>query len=174
MGGTITILGLNLAIVLAMMVCVWVLSLILKDAGIADIFWGLGFVLVAWVTFFRADGDMCRKTLLTILVTLWGLRLAVYIGFRNRGKGEDRRYQSWRAQYGKKFWWVSLFTVFGVQGFLLWVISLVVQVGQIASGPAGLGWLAWAGFVIWTIGFVFEAGADLQLYRFKADPMNRG
>ena len=174
MSSTITIMGLNLAIVLGMMVGVWLLSLLLKDASIADIFWGLGFVLVAWVTFFWAEGYILRQLLLTILVSVWGLRLAAYIGFRNRGKGEDRRYQAWRVQYGKNFWWVSLFNVFGVQAILLWVISLVVQAGQIASGPAGLGRLDWAGFVIWTIGFAFEAGADLQLYRFKADPMNRG
>jgi steroid 5-alpha reductase family enzyme len=173
-GSTMTIMGLNLAIVLGMMVCVWLLSLMLKNASIADIFWGLGFVLVAWVTFFRAEGYIFRKLLLTILVSVWGLRLAAYIGFRNRGKREDRRYQTWRAQYGKNFWWVSLFTVFGLQGILLWVISLVFQAGQIASGPLGLGGLDGVGFVIWTIGFAFEAGADFQLSRFKADPGNRG
>jgi len=173
-GDTVTLMGLNLAAVMAMMVCAWILSLIIKNAGIADIFWGLGFVLIAWLTFFLADGYHSRKILLAVLVSIWGLRLAAYIGLRTRGKGEDHRYQTWRAQHGNNFWWVSLFNIFGLQGILLWVISLVVQAGQIASEPEGLGWMDVSGFMIWTIGFVFEAVADFQLYRFKADPVNRG
>ena len=171
---TITIMGFNLAAIIGFMICAWIFSLILKDASIADIFWGLGFVLIAWMTFFRAEGYFFRKLLIALLVSIWGLRLAIYIGLRNRGKGEDRRYQTWRNQYGKNYWWVSLFTVFGLQGLLLWAISLVVQAGQLASKPAELGWLEGVGFLIWAIGFVFEATADFQLYRFKADPGNRG
>ncbi len=174
MPNTVTIMGGNLALVLAMMLFAWMLSLILKDAGIADIFWGMGFVLVAWVTFFLADGYLLRKVLITALVSIWGLRLALYIGLRKRGKGEDPRYQKWRSRHGKRFWWVSLFTVFGLQGILLWVISLVVQAGQIASTPAGLRLLDGAGLLVWIVGFVFEAAGDFQLARFKADPHNRG
>jgi steroid 5-alpha reductase family enzyme len=174
MHGTVTIMGLNLAVVMGMMVCAWLVSLALKDASIADIFWGLGFVLIAWLTFFLAEGYLFRKILIALLVSVWGLRLACYIGLRKRGKGEDHRYQTWRARYGKNFWWVSLFTVFGLQGLLLWIISLVVQAGQIAAGPVGLGWLDGAGFLMWLCGFVFEALGDLQMARFKADPGNRG
>lgn len=172
--GTMTIVGLNLAVLSGMMVCAWIISLILKDASIADIFWGLGFVLIAWVTFYLAEGYVFRKILLTTLVSAWGLRLAVYIGLRKRGEGEDRRYQNWRAKYGKNFWWVSLFTVFATQGVLLLVISLAIQAGQIALKPAGLGWLDAIGALVWFVGFAFETVADYQLYRFKADPGNRG
>jgi steroid 5-alpha reductase family enzyme len=169
-----TIMGVNLAALLGMMVCAWILSLLLKDSSIADVFWGLGFVLVAWTTFFLAQGYLLRKLLIAILVSVWGLRLAFYIGLRKRGAGEDRRYQKWRHLYGKRFWWVSLFKIFGLQGILLWVISLVVQAGQIPPKPAGLGWLEGTGLLIWIIGFVFEALADFQLSRFKADPNNKG
>ena len=170
----ITIVGSNLATLMIMMVCAWSISLGLNDASIADIFWGLGFVLIVWMSFLRAEGYILRKLLIALLVSIWGLRLAIYIGLRNRGKGEDLRYKTWRKQYGKNYWWVSLFTVFGLQGLLLWAISLVVQGGQLASKPADLGWLEGVGFLIWAIGFVFEAVADFQLYRFKADPGNQG
>ena len=69
---TITIMGFNLAALMIMMVCAWILSLILKDASIADIFWGLGFVLIAWMTFFRAEGYIFRKLLIALLVSIWG------------------------------------------------------------------------------------------------------
>jgi steroid 5-alpha reductase family enzyme len=160
--------------VVAMMIAVWLLSLVKKDASIVDGFWGLGFVLVAWLTFFNVDGYLGRKLLITGLTTVWGLRLAAHIGVRNWGKEEDRRYQAWRAQYGHQFWWVSLFSVFGLQALLLWVISLVLQVGQISTTPDRLVWLDGLGVFAWTIGFIFEAVGDWQLKRFKSDPANRG
>ncbi|MGD8230045.1 MAG: DUF1295 domain-containing protein, partial [Desulfobacteraceae bacterium] len=107
-------------------------------------------------------------------VTVWGLRLAIHIAGRNLGKGEDRRYQAWRASYGPKFWWVSLFTVFGTQGILLWVISLVTQAGQISATPHKLVWVDALGLLVWAVGFFFEAVGDWQLRRFKANPENRG
>ena len=164
----------NLFAVMVMMFGVWVLSLIKRDASIVDVFWGLGFVVVAWLTFLQTDGYLGRKILITLLTTLWGLRLAMHILIRDWGHGEDRRYQAWRAQYGARFWWVSLFTVFGLQGVLLWAISLILQVGQMSAIPARLVILDFLGTIVWTVGFIFEAVADWQLYRFKADPENKG
>lgn len=164
----------NLLVVMALMSGVWLLSLIKRDASIVDVFWGLGFVVVAWLTFLRPDGYLGRKILLTGLTTLWGLRLAIYILIRNWGQGEDRRYQAWRAQYGVRFWWVSLFTVFLLQAGLLWIISLVVQVGELSPEPARFIWLDLLGTLVCLFGFSFEALSDWQLYRFKADPANNG
>ena len=164
----------NLFCVLAFMAVVWVLSLKLKDASIADIFWGLGFVLVAWITFLRADGFLGRKLLVAGIITLWGLRLAIHIATRNLGKGEDPRYQAWRAQHGKRFWWISLFKVFFLQGVLLWVIALGGQAAMHSVFPGTLVWQDVLGTVICMIGLVFEAMADWQLRRFKAKPGSRG
>ena len=174
MTSVLSILGLNLAAIIALMTSVWLFSLVKKDASIIDVFWGLGFVLVAWLTFSRADGYLGRKLLITGLTTIWGLRLSIHILIRNWGHGEDRRYQTWRAQYGRNFWWVSFFTVFGLQAILLWVISLVLQFGQLSPVPARLVLLDGLGTLLWTAGFIFEAVADWQLYRFKADPANAG
>jgi steroid 5-alpha reductase family enzyme len=170
----LSILGFNLIAILVLMLCAWVFSLAKRDASVADIFWGLGFVLVAWLTFGRAQGYLGRKLLLVLLTTIWGLRLAIHILRRNRGKGEDPRYRAMRAQHGGAFWWVSLFTVFGLQSILLWLISLVVQVGQLAPLPDRLTWIDGLGTVIWAVGFGFEAIADRQLARFKADPYSQG
>jgi steroid 5-alpha reductase family enzyme len=164
----------NLGISLGLMVCVWGLSLVLRNASIVDTFWGLGFVLVAWVTFFAATGYIGRRFLLAGLVTIWGVRLAVHIAGRSWGQGEDRRYRAWRKRAGSRFWWMSLFTVFGVQGILLWVIALGVQAGQIAGSPAAFTWLDALGALLWAVGFGFEAVADRQLTLFKSNPANQG
>jgi steroid 5-alpha reductase family enzyme len=167
-------LGLNLLAAVLFMGCVWLLSLPTRNASLADIFWGPGFVLLAWLSFALTDGYPGRKLLLALLTTAWGLRLSLHIAWRNRGQGEDRRYQAWRAKRGASFWWVSLFTVFLIQAALLWLVSLSIQIGQAAPTPPRLTGLDFLGTLIWAVGFTFEAVADWQLARFKADPANRG
>lgn len=161
------------ALIAVLMVSTWVLSLVLRNASIVDIAWGLGFVGVAWVVRITVDGNAARQWLLTALTTLWGLRLAVYLFWRNHGKGEDFRYRAMRKHWGPRFGLISLVTVFTLQGVLMWVVSLPVQLGQARTTP-GLGALAIVGVVVFAVGLGFETVGDLQLARFKADAANAG
>ncbi len=157
----------------ALMLTTWVISLILKNASIVDIVWGFGFVAVAWAVRLGYDGVTARQNLLVALTTVWGLRLSGYLFWRNHGKDEDYRYKAMRKQWGPRFGLISLGTVFAVQGAIMFVVSLPVQLGQTRSTPA-LGWLAWVGVAVWAIGLFFEAVGDAQLARFKADPARTG
>lgn len=163
-----------LAAVILMMTIVWLFSLWKRDASIIDIFWGLGFVLAAWIYFWMSEASITRKYLVIALVTLWGLRLSLYILWRNWGSGEDYRYQAMRAKDPQGFPLRSLYTVFWLQAILLWAISMPLLQAQRATTPTGLVWLDLLGLVFFVIGFVFEAGGDWQLARFKAEPANRG
>jgi steroid 5-alpha reductase family enzyme len=155
-----------------LMALTWLVSLPLRDASIVDVAWGLGFVLVAWAVRVAADGNAARQWLLVGMVTIWGIRLSAYLAWRNLGHGEDHRYQAMRRRWGPRFWWVSLVTVFALQGSLMWVVSLPVQLGQVPQSPR-LGVLAALGAIVWAVGLAFEAIGDVQLARFKADPANR-
>jgi len=110
-----------------------------------------------------------------ILASVWGLRLSGYITWRNRRRGEDRRYAAMRERHGPRFAVRSLFTVFLLQALLLWVIAfpLFAAVRGEWAGAAAVP-LAAAGSAIWLAGFLFESLGDLQLARFKRDPANRG
>jgi steroid 5-alpha reductase family enzyme len=174
MENLLTLLFSNLMIVVAMMVCIWMLSLYVKNAAIVDIFWAVGFVIVAWMTFFMTNGYVLRKLVLTGAVTLWGLRLSIHLFLRNFGMPEDRRYAAMRRNRGKHFWWRSFFEIFMLQAVLLWLISLTVQIGQFSPFPDRIGKLDIAGMVVWLIGFVFESVSDYQLSTFKSDPANKG
>lgn len=156
-----------------LMLTTWLVSLPLRNAAIVDLVWGLGFVLVAWAVRLTVDGDPARQWLLVGMVTVWGLRLSGYLTWRNHGQGEDFRYQAMRRHWGHRFWWVSLGTVFVLQGVLMWSVSIGVQLGQVPATP-GLGVLAGLGVVVWAVGLTFEAVGDAQLARFKADPASRG
>ena len=171
---TPTILETTFGITLAAMLLLWFVSLAIKNASIVDIFWGAGFALIALVTFSIAEGYWLRKLLITLLAVIWGFRLAGYIGWRNHGKGEDFRYQAMRKRFGRRFAFISLFIVFGLQGVLMWIISLPLQIAQVSRVPSHLTWLDYVGMCLWLIGLSFEAIGDSQLARFKADPSNKG
>lgn len=174
MSATLTVLTDTLALTFTMMFLLWLLSLVKKDASIVDIFWGIGFTAIALASFLITQGYHGRKLLVLALTGIWGLRLALHIFTRNRGKGEDFRYRRMRKHYGNRFALVSLFTVFAFQGLLMWVISLPLQVAEISPLPARLTWLDYLGAAIWATGFFFEAVGDWQLAQFKSDPANQG
>lgn len=162
-------------VVLGFMTLLWLVSLALRDSSIVDPFWGTGFVIANWVYFaLTPDGFPARKWLIAILVTVWGLRLSLYLLRRNWGKGEDFRYQKFRRDAGPSYWWRSYFKVFLLQGILLWIISAPLLAAQYGPTPDRLTLLDFLAIGVWVIGFFFEASGDWQMARFKADPANKG
>lgn len=156
-----------------MMVLVWVGSVRTQDASLVDRVWGLAFVVLAW-TYAAAAGLWSPRALLVlVLVTVWGLRLSLFITWRNWGHGEDARYAAMRARRPETFTRRSLVTVFVLQALLAWLVSVpLLAATAIDGGPLAL--LDGVAVLLWAIGFVFEAGGDAQLARFLADPANRG
>lgn len=135
-----------------------------------DVVWGLGFVLIAAATSVIADGPVWRRVLVTTLVAVWGLRLAWHIHRRNRGKTEDPRYVALIARAPGNPNAYALYSVYLLQGAVMWVVSLPVQVAQYGDGT----WVVVPfGVALWLVGFSFEAIGDAQLARFTADSSNR-
>ena len=163
-----------LATAVGLMTAVWIVSVFKRDVSIIDVFWGPGFAVLGWVYFALGEAPTARRTLVAVLVTLWGLRLAIHILWRARGRGEDYRYREMRAQRGPSFWWVSLFTVFWLQALILWAVSLTLHQAQRSATPAALTWIDAVGLLFFATGFYFESVGDWQLARFKSDPANRG
>ena len=173
MTGPVLAVGLpGLAAVLGLAFLVWLISLAKRDASVADVFWGLGFVVLAWLYRDLGDAGSFRAVLVPVLVTGWGVRLAAHILARGRGRGEDPRYAAMRRRWGDRFPVVSLFTVFWLQAGVLWIVALPLLQVQTAAAPWS--WLDGLGVALFTVGFLFEAVGDLQLLRFRADPANRG
>lgn len=141
-----------------------------RDNSLADVGWGMGFVLLAWWLNWAYPCQGCK--LPALLVALWGLRLTAHLAWRKyRQPQEDWRYARWRRQWGR--WAVvrAYLQVFLLQGVFLWVIALPLM--QRADVP---GWTAfqWAGIVVWTVGWGWETVADWQLMRLKSAPANKG
>ncbi len=164
------------AVLIAAYMTVWfVIALVKKDNSVADIAWGLGFVLVAAVTLLgRGAAGAARPLVATALVAVWGGRLSLHILRRNRKKGEDPRYADWRRAWGRAFVWRSFLQVFMLQGLFLALISSPVAAVNLAAEQGPLNILDAVGTALWLAGFVFEAVGDAQLARFRKYPANRG
>jgi steroid 5-alpha reductase family enzyme len=160
------------AILMLVAACFWLVSLVRNDVSIVDSLWSLMFLLVA-VIYALTDGHSGpRESLVLILVTMWALRLSIYITWRNHGQPEDYRYQEIRANNEPGFRYKSLYIVFILQAILAWVVSLPLA-GAI-SGQTPIGLLDYAGCALIVIGIFFEAVGDMQLSRFRRDPDNAG
>jgi steroid 5-alpha reductase family enzyme len=162
------------AFILAYMTVWFLLAMVRKDNSLADVAWGLGFVLIAVLTSSSSPAWPVRKVLANALVMAWGLRLFAYISLRKRKKGEDSRYAEWRRKWGRRFALRSYLQVFLLQGLFMLVISLPVVIINADRRAAPFGNLDILGAGLWLLGFLFESVSDAQLRRFKKDPANRG
>jgi len=149
----------------------WLLSLYKGNVAIVDSLWSLLFIMAAYTYAYVLPADGARANLALALVSIWGLRLAIHITWRNWGHGEDRRYQQIRARNEPNFAVKSLYLVFLLQAVLAWIISLPLLGAAGSKGELNV--LDYIGALVWLVGFVFEAGGDWQLSRFKADPNNK-
>jgi steroid 5-alpha reductase family enzyme len=140
---------------------------------IADILWGTGFIVTAITAMIVSDGITVRGLLAALLVTLWGIRLAIHIYMRNRGKPEDPRYRKWREDWGGQAVIRAFFQIFLLQGMLMIIISLPVTF-IIFSGQHPFSVFDILGVFVWTTGFAFEAAGDYQLVQYKRDPSSSG
>lgn len=162
-------------LILILFTILWLWSVLLKNVSIVDLFWGAGFVVVNTFYVWMSGEVTIRKILILVLVAVWGGRLSLYLTLRNKGKGEDFRYQEFRRKYGtERYWWISFFQTFLLQGVLIMLISLPLLGVSMGNQSDSLNVTDYFGILVWLMGFTFEAGGDYQLSRFKDNPENKG
>ena len=161
-----------LYVILTVGVIAWAGSVIKRDVSFVDSLWSLFFLIAAAVFAYSAEPLTLRGSIIFTLVAAWAIRLSVYITARNWGEEEDYRYQSIRAANEPGFAFKSVYIVFGLQGVLAWIVSLPL-LPAILSG-AYLNWLDGVAIALWCVGFIFEAGGDYQLAKFKRRADSKG
>ncbi len=155
------------------MVLMFFIAQLKKDNSIVDIGWGLGFIAIALsLMVFPANKDI-QDYLMTSIIAVWGLRLALHIYLRSKGKGEDFRYAKWRLDWGKKAVINAFYRVFMLQGAIMLVVSLPIII-VFGSSNSNLGLINFLGILVFIAGFLFEAIGDMQLYCFKRKEENKG
>ena len=159
--------------ILAFILVVYAIAQFIKDNSIVDIAWGIGFIIAASISFLESNKFFSQNLLVNSLVVIWGLRLAIYIFIRHHGKPEDYRYKEMRDSWGKNVLLMGLLKVFLPQVIVMYIIAFPVL--AVNSFPHdGLQITDIAGAIIWLTGFYFEAVSDMQMFRYKKDPANKG
>jgi len=186
-------------VVFGLLTLLWAISVAVKDASLIDIFWGFGFLVVAAVCLYLADVKTPYLWLLAAMPILWGIRLSLYLGWRNLGHGEDVRYIAMRRRAEKKgmsemAWRIrTLFTIYFGQGLLIMIVSAPIWVAMataleyapincavppcpdrsdLLTGQTNISSIATLGALLWLIGFLFEAIGDWQLSKFMKKMKN--
>ncbi len=161
-------------VALGLFTAFWILSLVVRDAGIVDVLWGPALAALAWFAHLTAGEEAgWRGVVACLMVSAWGVRLGLHLAVRSSGRGEDFRYRAWRENWGGSFWWRSLLQVFLLQGAVAWVVAVPAAAAQRGSGGAA-GALDAVGIALWAFGLTWEAVADWQLLAFQREPGNRG
>ena len=166
MGGlSFSLLGAGLAASALLAFLTWIVSVVKRDVSVVDALWSVLIMAPALTVAALLDHTGPRAVWLLPLVGLWALRLALYIGWRNHGQPEDRRYQDIRARNQPGFTWKSLYLVFALQAVLGWIVSLPLCAATASAMPTN--WVDALGAVVIAFGLLFEATGDWQLARFK-------
>jgi steroid 5-alpha reductase family enzyme len=153
----------------------YVIAQVKKNNGLADMAWGLGFIVVAVTSLIYFNTFDLKGILVTVLVALWGFRLFFYIGIRNWNKPEDYRYVDMRKKWKTKIGLKAYFYVFILQMSFLYIISLPIQLTHMYLMNSSFGlYISLFGLLLWIVGFYFEAVGDAELKNFKKDPKNKG
>jgi steroid 5-alpha reductase family enzyme len=164
--------GIALVVIVGVMTAVWAVSVVRRDASIADVCWGPGFAIVAWLYLGLFGAFEARGLLVASLTSIWGARLGWHIA--NRHRGEDPRYAAMRLAHGHAFWWRSLLIVFWLQALILWCVAAPLLAVARINQPALFSATDIVGLLVFLTGFAFEAIGDHQLRRFRNDPSRRG
>jgi steroid 5-alpha reductase family enzyme len=151
----------------------FIFATIIKNNSIVDVGWGIGFVVIAWYALLTRADLYVPQVIMTILISLWGVRLFYHILKRNHGKPEDFRYANWRKEWGKSVIPRAFLQVFMLQGFFMYIVALPIvfinQEGGSYNTP-----LLITGAAIWALGFFFQSVGDYQLKNFVNTPGNKG
>lgn len=164
----------SLIIVLGITSALFFIAQFKKDNSIIDIAYGITFIVVAYMLAFKklkTDTLASASIIILFLISIWGVRLAYRIYMKNRGKGEDPRYQAWRLDWfkrGARYYFARAYLqIFILQGIIISVVLLPLTLTLVTTAPSNK--LLLLGVVLWTIGFIFEVVGDKQLDTFIKD-----
>jgi steroid 5-alpha reductase family enzyme len=157
------------------MCCMFLIGLKAGDNSLVDIAYGPAFLIACWGAWCLSGALHLhfRPVLLLGLLTLWGVRLALHIGLRHSGRGEDFRYQKFRKEWGDTIIWRSFLQVYMLQGAVILVVATPVLL-TIGAPGGNVVWTDLVGVLLFCFGFLFEAISDWQMTVFKKRPQNKG
>ncbi len=167
------VLGSGFLSVALLFFILWVIHLRIKNAGIVDVGWGLGFIMLCGIDIAYGQGLNLRNSLLLLMVVLWGSRITFFLIKRISREGhEDKRYQKMRDSWGRPIALKFLF-FFECQAILQMILAVPFLFVSL-NAKQGIAFWERLGLITFAVALLGETIADEQLQHFKTNPANKG
>ena len=137
-------------------------SYILKTERFYDLVGSATYVIVTTIAYLSVPNKTVTDTILFLFITIWGIRLGVYLFRRIQRDNEDIRFEKAK----KNFYWFLQYWM----GQALWVsiTSCAAVVAILKTESNSINNYLILGVLIWLVGFTLEVIADLQKSKFKS------
>ena len=154
-------------------VFLFLISVLIKDNSIVDIYWGIGFSQIGIHLLLLTKNISLANIVFLLVIVLWSLRISTHILQKKIiKKGEDQRYAVYRKNW-KRFYLRSFFQVFMLQGALMLIVALPIFM-YLSEANNQLNPVFLIGALISIIGLIYETIADKQLKNFIKNKKTKG
>ena len=147
---------------------IFIPSYLLKTEKYYDITGTIAYMAMAGIAVFSANELNLQSQVVAVLITIWALRLGLFLLVRVFQVGEDKRFHGVKTTFSRFFVWFSMSS--------LWVFLTTANALTLIldNNPHPGGGYFFSGLAIWLIGFGLEVTADEQKRRFRKNPRNKG
>ncbi|XP_068703415.1 uncharacterized protein [Montipora foliosa] len=145
----------------------WLVASFLQTETFLDLAGSSTFILLTWHSIRKTGRFHVRQLIQSGCVTLWGLRLGMYLFHRILNDGKDARFDKVRGNP------IIFLIYWTLQGVWVWITLWPTLVLNTTAKDERLTWKDYFGWSLWLIGFLLEATADRQKSQFLADPANK-
>ena len=135
-----------------------------------DLTGSLTYLTVIWFVYLSSNqaGEVNFQNLLvTVLISIWAIRLGTFLFSRIHKDGEDKRFRSIKTSPSQ------FFMTWTLQGMWVSICSMCAITGISSSEGLVLNPLFYLGFILFVIGFSIEVIADHQKTVFRAIKENK-
>ena len=135
-----------------------------------DLTGSLTYLTVIWFVYLSSNqvGEVNFQNLIvTVLISIWAIRLGSFLFSRIHKDGEDKRFRSIKTSPSQ------FFMTWTLQGMWVSICSMCVITGISSSEGLVLNPLFYLGFILFLIGFSIEVIADHQKTVFRAIKENK-
>ena len=146
----------------------WLVASLFQTEKFYDLAGSSTFVFLTWQTLRWGGQFHVRQLIQSGCVTMWGLRLGLFLFHRVLQDGKDSRFDKVRGNPG--LFWIY----WTLQGVWVWITLLPTLILNTSARDEKLSWKDYLGWSLWLMGFIVEVVADRQKSQFRADPANKG
>ena len=135
-----------------------------------DLTGSLTYLTVIWFVYLSSNqvGELnIQNLIVTVLISIWAIRLGSFLFSRIHKDGEDKRFRSIKTSASQ------FFMTWTLQGMWVSICSMCAITGISSSEGLVLNSLFYLGFTLFVIGFSIEVIADHQKTVFRAIKENK-